>query len=64
MLPFSADGTTLTPPIKDYDSPDGLYVDVTRTWEPPVVPEMDKKLKKERAQRLAAEKEAQAKEKA
>lgn len=55
FLPFTVDGPTDTPPIKDFDSPQGDYKDCTKTWEAPVVPEMDKKLKKQRLEARKAE---------
>ncbi|CAI4231192.1 unnamed protein product [Auanema sp. JU1783] len=31
-LPFVFEGPSLTPPIPNYESPDGDYIDTTRTW--------------------------------
>jgi len=45
FLPFSCKGPTETPPIKDYDSPDGEYKDVSRNWDKPVFV-IDEKTKK------------------
>uniref|UniRef100_A0A182PLM9 Large ribosomal subunit protein mL40 n=1 Tax=Anopheles epiroticus TaxID=199890 RepID=A0A182PLM9_9DIPT len=33
LLPFTAQGPVATPPIKDYEQPDGEYIDVSRKWE-------------------------------
>lgn len=33
MLPFKATMVVATPPITDYDSPDGEYVDISKKWE-------------------------------
>lgn len=33
MLPFKAKMVVATPPITDYDSPDGEYVDISKKWE-------------------------------
>uniref|UniRef100_A0A182QWZ8 Large ribosomal subunit protein mL40 n=1 Tax=Anopheles farauti TaxID=69004 RepID=A0A182QWZ8_9DIPT len=33
LVPFSAQGPVATPPIKDYEQPDGEYIDVSRKWE-------------------------------
>lgn len=33
LLTYSATGPTETPPIKDFDSPDGEYIDVTKKFE-------------------------------
>lgn len=33
LIPFKAKMVVSTPPIKDYDSPDGEYVDVSKKWE-------------------------------
>uniref|UniRef100_A0ABM2A8A5 Large ribosomal subunit protein mL40 n=1 Tax=Anopheles coluzzii TaxID=1518534 RepID=A0ABM2A8A5_ANOCL len=33
LLPFVAQGPVSTPPIKDYEQPDGEYIDVSRKWE-------------------------------
>lgn len=33
LLPFQATGPVETPPIPDYDSPDGEYVDTSRKWD-------------------------------
>ncbi|XP_069681724.1 large ribosomal subunit protein mL40 [Periplaneta americana] len=32
QLPFTVRGPVRTPPIKDYDSPDGEYTDVSKKW--------------------------------
>ncbi|CAG4957396.1 39S ribosomal protein L40, mitochondrial [Colias croceus] len=32
ILPYSVEGTYATPPIKNYDSPDGEYIDVSKKW--------------------------------
>lgn len=55
FLPFTVNATTLTPPIKDFDSPQGDYKDCTKTWESFYVPEVDKKLRKQRAAARDAE---------
>ena len=34
-----------TPPIKDYFNPDGEYIDTSKTWDPPKIPDK-KELKK------------------
>ncbi|EGT47817.1 hypothetical protein CAEBREN_04312 [Caenorhabditis brenneri] len=31
-LPLTIHGPTLTPPIKNYEAPDGDYIDTTRNW--------------------------------
>ena len=33
----------MTPPLADYKSPDGDYIDVTRKWVQPTMPELIKK---------------------
>lgn len=33
LLPFRAKGPVVTLPIKNYDPPDGEYIDKTKTWE-------------------------------
>lgn len=33
ILPFKARVLVSTPPIKDYDSPDGEYIDVSKKWD-------------------------------
>ncbi|XP_050731252.1 39S ribosomal protein L40, mitochondrial-like [Eriocheir sinensis] len=33
LLPFKAKGPVSTPPIKDYDAPDGEYYNITRNWD-------------------------------
>lgn len=33
MLPFKGKMVVATPPIKDYESPDGEYVDISKKWE-------------------------------
>ncbi|XP_055381067.1 39S ribosomal protein L40, mitochondrial [Condylostylus longicornis] len=33
LVPFSFTGPVATPPIDNYDSPDGEYIDVTKKWE-------------------------------
>lgn len=33
ILPFQAKGPVATPAIKDYDSPDGDYNDISKKWE-------------------------------
>lgn len=33
MLPFKAKMIVHTPPIKDYESPDGEFVDISKKWE-------------------------------
>lgn len=43
LLPITLNGPTFTPPIKDYDSPDGEYIDVTRKWDPPKFQLVEKK---------------------
>ncbi|XP_049812097.1 39S ribosomal protein L40, mitochondrial-like isoform X1 [Schistocerca nitens] len=32
LLPFTKKGPVLTPPIKDYESPDGEYIDTSKKW--------------------------------
>uniref|UniRef100_A0A7E4ZXX5 Large ribosomal subunit protein mL40 n=1 Tax=Panagrellus redivivus TaxID=6233 RepID=A0A7E4ZXX5_PANRE len=32
LLPLKMQGPSVTPPLKEYQSPDGDYVDTTRTW--------------------------------
>lgn len=64
FLPFTVNATTLTPPIKDFDSPQGDYKDCTKTWESFYVPEVDKKLRKQRAAARDAEWSKVKKEKA
>nr|CAD7461458.1 unnamed protein product [Timema tahoe] len=32
LIPFKACGPVRTPPIKDYESPDGEYIDVSKKW--------------------------------
>ncbi|XP_065167078.1 large ribosomal subunit protein mL40 [Atheta coriaria] len=32
LLPFKSEGPDNTPPIKDYEAPDGDYVDVSKVW--------------------------------
>uniref|UniRef100_A0A1B6JCZ3 Large ribosomal subunit protein mL40 n=1 Tax=Homalodisca liturata TaxID=320908 RepID=A0A1B6JCZ3_9HEMI len=32
LLPFVVQGPVVTPPIPDYESPDGEYVDITKKW--------------------------------
>lgn len=47
LLPITLNGPTFTPPIKDYESPDGEYIDVTRKWDPPKLQAVEtKKFKK------------------
>ncbi|XP_064078465.1 large ribosomal subunit protein mL40-like [Macrobrachium nipponense] len=33
LIPFHAKGPVRTPPIKDYDAPDGEYINETKKWE-------------------------------
>ena len=33
LLPFKAKMVVHTPPIKNYESPDGEYVDISKKWE-------------------------------
>ncbi|CAH2045141.1 unnamed protein product, partial [Iphiclides podalirius] len=33
LIPYSISGPVATPPIKNYDSPDGEYIDVTKKWD-------------------------------
>ncbi|CAH0756514.1 unnamed protein product [Diatraea saccharalis] len=33
LIPYTIDGPVVTPPIKDYLSPDGEYIDVTKKWD-------------------------------
>ncbi|XP_063861064.1 LOW QUALITY PROTEIN: large ribosomal subunit protein mL40-like [Scylla paramamosain] len=33
LLPFRAKGPVATPPIKDYDTPDGEYYNITKKWD-------------------------------
>jgi len=44
FLPFSVRGPASTPAIQDYANPDGEYLDTTKTWDAPKLP--DKKLLK------------------
>jgi Mitochondrial ribosomal protein L28. len=32
QIPFTLKGPVRTPLIKDYDSPDGEYIDVSKKW--------------------------------
>lgn len=32
LVPFTITGPVHTPPIPDYDAPDGDYVDVSKNW--------------------------------
>ncbi|KPJ18278.1 39S ribosomal protein L40, mitochondrial [Papilio machaon] len=32
LIPYSIKGPVATPPIKNYDSPDGEYIDVSKKW--------------------------------
>ncbi|KAJ8928954.1 hypothetical protein NQ314_018406 [Rhamnusium bicolor] len=32
LIPFKSEGPVETPPIENYDSPDGEYLDVSRKW--------------------------------
>lgn len=32
LIPYQTIGPVRTPPVKDYDSPDGMFIDVTRKW--------------------------------
>lgn len=45
LLPITINGPTFTPPIKNYGSPDGEYVDITKKWEAPKLPDLDTKKK-------------------
>ncbi|XP_058117648.1 large ribosomal subunit protein mL40-like [Anopheles ziemanni] len=33
LVPFGAEGPVATPPIKNYEQPDGEYIDVSKKWE-------------------------------
>lgn len=33
LLPFKYQGPVTTPPIENYDSPDGEYLNVSKKWE-------------------------------
>lgn len=33
LLPFTANGPVSTPPIENYDSPDGEYIDISKKWD-------------------------------
>lgn len=33
LLPFVAQGPVSTPPIENYESPDGEYLDISKKWE-------------------------------
>lgn len=33
LIPVTIKGPTLSPPIKDYDSPDGEYTNTSFKWE-------------------------------
>jgi len=33
LLPFTCKGPVATPPIKNYDSPDGEYIDKSKKWD-------------------------------
>lgn len=33
LLPYKSQGPVDTPPIKDYEAPDGEYLDVSKKWE-------------------------------
>lgn len=33
LLPFKFQGPVTTPPIENYDSPDGEYLNITKKWE-------------------------------
>lgn len=33
LLPYTISGPVATPPIKDYESPDGEYIDVSKKWD-------------------------------
>lgn len=33
ILPFNAKGPVATPAVKDYDSPDGDYNDISKKWD-------------------------------
>lgn len=33
LLPFVSDGPCRTPPIENYEAPDGDYLDVSRKWD-------------------------------
>ncbi|CAK1583771.1 unnamed protein product [Parnassius mnemosyne] len=33
LIPYTISGPVATPPIKNYDSPDGEYVDVSKKWD-------------------------------
>jgi large subunit ribosomal protein L40 len=33
LLPFQTKGPVSTPPIDSYESPDGEYIDISKTWD-------------------------------
>lgn len=33
IFPFTASGPKITPPIKNYESPDGEYIDISKKWD-------------------------------
>ncbi|KAG6455436.1 hypothetical protein O3G_MSEX009231 [Manduca sexta] len=33
LIPYSINGPVATPPIKNYNSPDGDYIDVSKKWD-------------------------------
>ncbi|KAL0869010.1 hypothetical protein ABMA27_007331 [Loxostege sticticalis] len=33
LIPYTIKGPVATPPIKDYESPDGEYIDVSKKWD-------------------------------
>lgn len=33
MMPFKAQVVVATPPIENYESPDGEYIDASKKWE-------------------------------
>ncbi|XKL63177.1 hypothetical protein PGB90_005541 [Kerria lacca] len=55
LLPFTAEGPTETPPIKNYEIVDGEYIDVSRKWDPPKIPDLDKKVKQEMLKKIKEE---------
>lgn len=33
LVPFHAEGPVATPPIQNYDSPDGEYTNISKKWD-------------------------------
>lgn len=34
LIPFKSEAVTRTPPLKDYQPPDGKYTETTKKWRP------------------------------